>query len=321
LDSRQPRETSKFKFMKRCSGTLRSNLSYEPVELQFGTSGRRGEVAHLTQLEVYINALAELEYLQTLPREQGGIVPGDAFYFAHDLRPSSSRYVIEQDGRGELAQAVVQAIHDSKMRPVNLGKIPTPALTHYALSCACGSIMVTGSHIPFDRNGYKTNSARGELRKEDEGPINERVGNVRRRLYSGPYNESIFNERGLFKSGPRVLPPESDRGRKAYLERYAEFYSGCSLSGRRLLVYEHSAVGRDLLVELLDHIGAEVIPAGRSDRFVPIDTENIGREQLAAIQALARQVLEDEQPIFALVSTDGDSDRPLILGHGSTSGG
>ena len=32
-------------------------------------------------------------------------------------------------------------------------------------------MMVTGSHIPFDRNGYKTNSARGELLKRDEAPI------------------------------------------------------------------------------------------------------------------------------------------------------
>ena len=46
--------------------TLREHLSYEPRELQFGTSGRRGLVADLTQLEIYINALAEVRYLQTL---------------------------------------------------------------------------------------------------------------------------------------------------------------------------------------------------------------------------------------------------------------
>ena len=46
--------------------TLRSSLKYEPRELEFGTSGRRGKVVDLTQLEVYINALAELEYLQSL---------------------------------------------------------------------------------------------------------------------------------------------------------------------------------------------------------------------------------------------------------------
>jgi phosphomannomutase len=71
--------------------TLRSTLRYEPVELQFGTSGRRGKVADLTQLEVYLNAAAELEYLQSLDRSRGGIVRGGEFFFARDLRPRSHR--------------------------------------------------------------------------------------------------------------------------------------------------------------------------------------------------------------------------------------
>jgi len=294
--------------------SLRACLNYEPRELQFGTSGRRGEVADLTQLEICLNALAEIEYLQSLPRFQGGIARGEEFYFAYDLRASSSRYVEEQQGRGEIAQAIERAIRDAGMRPVNLGRIPTPALACYALSRGRGSVMVTGSHIPFDRNGYKTNSSRGELRKEDEQPINERVRQVRERLYSQPCADSPFNERGLFKEGHRELVPESDEGRAAYLERYVAFFAGESLGGMRLLVYQHSAVGRDLLVEVLERLGAEVIAAGRSETFVPIDTENIDAAQLAAIQALADQAAAGHGRLDAVVSTDGDSDRPLILG-------
>jgi len=295
-------------------GSLRACLNYEPRELQFGTSGRRGEVADLTQLEIYLNALAEIEYLQSLPRPQGGIARGEEFYFAYDLRPSSSRYVEEQQGRGEIAQAIERAIRDAGMHPVNLGRIPTPALACYALSRGRGSIMVTGSHIPFDRNGYKTNSARGELRKEDEQPINERVRRVRERLYSQPCADSPFNERGLFKEGHRELVPESEEGRAAYLARYTAFFAGESLGGMRLLVYQHSAVGRDLLVEILERLGAEVSAAGRSETFVPIDTENIDQAQLAAIQALADGAAARHGALEAVVSTDGDSDRPLILG-------
>ena len=70
--------------------TLRESLQYEPRELQFGTSGRRGLVVDLTHLEVYINALAELEYLQP---------EGEEIYFARDLRPSS----------GGIAEAIVAA--------------------------------------------------------------------------------------------------------------------------------------------------------------------------------------------------------------------
>jgi len=303
------------------SDSLRSRLAYEPVELNFGTSGRRGEVIHLTQLEVYINALAELEYLQSLGVAEGGIVPGDPFYFAYDLRPSSSRYAEEQGGRGEIAQAVVCAIMDSGMWPVNLGCIPTPALMHYAISRCKGSIMVTGSHIPFSRNGYKVNTSCGELLKKDESPINERVRRIRQSLYNQPYGESLFNEQGLFKTAHRELPPENRDARNKYSDRYARFFQGRSLKGKRILSYQHSAVGRDLLGDILERLGAEVIPGGRSETFVPIDTENIGDALLAAIQDLADRTCAEHGRLDAVVSTDGDSDRPLVIGVDPETGG
>jgi phosphomannomutase len=271
-------------------------------------------VVHLTQLEVYINALAELEYLQSLPGAKGGIVRGEEFYFAYDLRPSSTRYVPEQQGRGEIAQAIERAIRDAGMQPVNQGPIPAPALACYAISRGRGSIMVTGSHIPFDRNGYKTNTARGELLKEHEDPINRVVRLVRERVYSQSFAESLFDERGFFKAGHRDLSPESDAARTAYIERYTDFFRGLSLGGKRLLVYQHSAVGRDILVEILERLGAEAIPIGRSDTFVPIDTENIDEALLAGIQKLADEAAGKHGPADGVVSMDGDSDRPLILG-------
>ena len=212
---------------------------------------------------------------------------GEDFYFAYDLRPSSSEFVAEEEGRGEIAQAIVAAIGDAGMQAVNLGRIPTPALANFALSRNKGSIMVTGSHIPFDRNGYKTNSSRGELLKQQEAPINEQVRQVRQRLYEQPWDQSLFDERGMLKCGHQALPAEQGEARAAYIERFTDFFAGSTLNGKRILVYQHSAVGRDLLVEILERLGAQVVKAGRSDTFVPIDTENIDAAQLAVIQGLA----------------------------------
>lgn len=301
--------------------TVRSGLTYEPHELEFGTSGRRGKAVDLTQLEIYINCLAEIEYLQSLEVQEGGIVRGGDFYFARDLRPSSDSFVREFDGRGEIAQAIVAAIRDAGMQPINLGRIPTPALTSFALARGKGSIMVTGSHIPFDRNGYKTNSSKGELRKEQEAPIHQQVRTVRARLYAQPRNESLFDERGFLKTGHQDLPPEHSEASAAWIARFTHFFQGSSLRGKRLLVYQHSAVGRDLLVELLGRLGADVIAAGRSSTFVPIDTENIREPQLAIIQALADEAAAKHGPLDAVISTDGDSDRPLILGVDPAAGG
>jgi phosphomannomutase len=223
-------------------------------------------------------------------------------------------FVEAEGGRGELCQAVERAILDADMRPVNLGPIPTPALTYYALSRHLGSIMVTGSHIPFHLNGYKLNTSAGELLKEHEGPIGEMVAKVRARVYAQAFDESPFNECGMFKTGHQQLSPVNDAARMEYIDRYQSFFSGSTLRGRRILVYQHSAVARDVLVDLLEHFGAEVIPRGRSDKFVAIDTEAIDDAQLAELQAMADEVALVYGPLWAVVSTDGDSDRPLILG-------
>lgn len=294
--------------------SLIARLSYQPRELGFGTSGRRGRVQDLTQMEIYICALGELEYLQSLSLEQGGITRGDDFFYAADLRPSSTQFAPAEQGRGEIAQAIERAIRDAGMRPVNGGAIPTPALAYHALTRRKGSMMITGSHIPFDRNGYKTNTSRGELLKDHEAPIGEYVRRVRERIYKQPAQDSPFNEQGIFKSGHAELSPEDPSVREGYIRRYVDFFSGDTLAGTRVLCYQHSAVGRDLLVELLRQLGAEVIPAGRSEEFVPIDTENIDAERLAVIQALADEAIPQHGPFFAVVSTDGDSDRPLLLG-------
>jgi phosphomannomutase len=287
---------------------LRFHLAYKPQPLKFGTSGRRGEVVHLTQLEIYTNVLAEIHYLQSLQHFEGGIQAGDDFYFAHDLRPSSTDYV--ENGRGGLCQAVEQALKDGGMRPINLGAIPTPALTYYALKNAKGSIMVTGSHIPFDRNGYKLNTSKGELLKKDEQPINDAVELTREALLTQPYAESLFDNQGIFRNTQSGLLPAAAEGKTAYIQRYLSFFEGETLQGMKLLAYQHSAVGRDLLVEILQKLGAEVTPIGRSETFVPIDTEAIDQAQLDTIQNFYS---ETGRTFDAVVSTDGDSDRPLLL--------
>ncbi|MGC8988824.1 MAG: hypothetical protein ACP5MD_01750 [Verrucomicrobiia bacterium] len=306
--------------------SLGASLEYQPVELKFGTSGRRGEVVHLTQLEVYINAVAEMEYLLSLPKDEGGIRIGQNFYIGHDLRPSSTRFVPEQGGRGEIAQAIMTAVSDAGLRPVNLGAIPTPAVAYYALLHGCGSIMVTGSHIPFDRNGYKTYSAKGELRKQDEEPINARADEVRRRVYGQPLAESKFNPNGMFKTGHVELPQVQTDWKQTYANRYYDFFCGTAtgpaskpqrqsvLAGLRVLVYEHSAVGRDILADILMSFGADVVRAGRSEQFVPIDTENFDAHLAATIEKLAAEAWSKHGRIDAVVSTDGDSDRPLVIG-------
>src|SRR5579862_6185922 len=279
--------------------TLRSSLAFEPRELAFGTSGRRGLIRDLTDLEISINISAEIQYLKSLAPRQGGVQLGDEVFLARDLRPSSER----------IGCVIQYALRQLGMHPVNLGEMPTPALTWFAVDRGCASIMVTGSHIPFDRNGYKLNTTRGELLKEQEAPINALVRTVRELVYAEEFAASSFAADGSLRITPPALDAPSSGAVDAWIHRYTDFAGNSALAGKRILVYQHSAVGRDLLVDILRGLGAEPVPVGRSESFVPIDTENIGEAELSEI----RRLYSDLGPAWAVVSTDGDIDRPLLL--------
>jgi phosphomannomutase len=66
------------------------------------------------------------------------------------------------------------------------------------------------------------------------------------------------------------------------------------------------------LARILRELGAEVITAGRSETFIPIDTENVTDEQLNRLEEFAVAAEAGGKPLHAIVSTDGDSDRPLV---------
>ncbi|HEX6172596.1 MAG TPA: phosphomannomutase [Candidatus Binatia bacterium] len=278
--------------------SLVSFLNYTPVPLAFGTSGLRGLVKDITDLEAYINVKGALKYLLSI----GDMAAGTEVILAGDLRPSTDR----------IMRACMQAILDCDCSVENAGKIPTPALVSRAMANGAAGVMVSGSHIPFERNGIKINKSIGEILKSDESGILREVERVRDQEYSRTAATSAFNADGMLKE-PANLPPLDRRAEEAYVRRYTESFTNNGLSGLRVLIYQHSAVGRDILARILGELGAAVITAGRSDRFIPIDTENITGEQLDDFEKMISDGEADDQGFDAILSTDGDSDRPLMV--------
>jgi phosphomannomutase len=279
------------------SPTPPSFLEYTPVPLAFGTSGMRGLVRDLTDLEVYISVKGAIRYLVRV----GDIQPGSGIVVGGDLRPSTDR----------ILGACVQAIADSGCRADNVGKLPTPALVLHGIETACAGVMVTGSHIPFDRNGIKVSRSDSELLKSDEPGVLSAIAEVRAEEYAKSAAGSAFDARGMLKQAP-ALPPVSAAAEERYLGRYRGGFPVDVLRGRRIAFYEHSAVGRELCPLILTALGAEVVRVGRSDTFIPIDTENISDDALATLERLVAEVEAASGPVDAIVSTDGDSDRPLV---------
>ncbi len=238
----------------------------------FGTSGARGLVENMTDEVCQAYTLGFLSVIResfTFSRVALGI----------DLRPSSPA----------IAAACISAIRHLGINVDYCGALPTPALAYYAQTHQIPAIMVTGSHIPFDRNGIKFYRPDGEISKRDELAIAETEIDVVLPLVTA------------------ALPPITSAAVQQYQQRYVDFFPAQVLSGMRIGLYEHSSVARDMLRELLIQLGAEVIGIGRTDKFVPIDTEAVSEEDRQRGLDWAKQYAVD-----ALLSTDGDADRPLI---------
>ncbi|MFQ6554139.1 phosphomannomutase [Aestuariibius insulae] len=233
---------------------------------KFGTSGLRGLVSDLTDIVIrrYTGA-----FLAACPT-------GTGLYVARDLRPSSL----------SIAQTVIRSARAAGLDVADCGEAATPALALAAGEAVAAAIMVTGSHIPADRNGLKFYTPEGEITKADEAAI----------LAAGPLPQAS-REGGLTQRD--IMIP--------YGARYSRAFGPEALRGLRIGIYQHSTVQRDLLSDLFAALGAQTVRLGRSETFIPLDTEAVEPEVAAM---LARWIVEHD--LDAIVSADGDGDRPLL---------
>lgn len=258
------------------------------MALSFGTSGVRGLVTEFTDQQVYLLVSAFLKYADTL-KVSRSVSTG------RDLRESSPK----------MLRAVHQAIADHAKTILSCGAVPTPCLAFYSQENQSLAVMVTGSHIPADRNGVKFYLETGETLKHDD----QAIFNQYLKLKEQNYKSELFDADGGFKTknSPALSDVTADC-QKLFTTRYTQFFKDVNLSSYKVLFYEHSSVARDLAPAILEQLGAKIIRLGRSDMFIPVDTE--------AVDSLVQfQKWMEEYKADVLVSTDGDGDRPLVVDH------
>ncbi len=234
---------------------------------KFGTSGLRGLVTELTAACVDDHVGAFIKSCDM----------GTGLFVGHDLRASSP----------DISDMVTEAARMRGITVTQCGPVPTPALALAAMQDGAAAVMITGSHIPADRNGLKFYTPAGEITKEHEASIVAALG------ATAPATQ-------------RASVTQSETVAQSYLDRYVLAFAD-SLLGMCIGLYAHSAVGRDLMADLLTRLGAQVVMLGRSDVFIPVDTE--------AVSAPVRAQLNDwaaEHAVDAIISTDADGDRPLV---------
>ncbi|MGE6783253.1 phosphomannomutase [Ensifer adhaerens] len=249
------------------------------MQLKFGTSGLRGLSEELMGEPSARYATAFARYLLTSGRSQ----PGDPIVIARDFRDSSP----------EIAAVCASALSREGLRVFDCGTVPTPALALYGRACGAAGLMITGSHIPADRNGIKFYRPDGEIDKEDEVAISRIADEIAGQL-------APVADHGLGED-------HASRAAALFIERNRQLLPAGALAGLKVGVYQHSTVARDLLADLIAFFGADVVALGRSEHFVPVDTEAVSTETIERLQAWAR-----EHRLDAIVSADGDGDRPLV---------
>lgn len=253
------------------------------MSLKFGTSGVRGLVTEMTDRECYLYASAYIDVLKSRSDVSKVCLAGD-------FRSSTPR----------ILKSIQAAIIDKGLEAVHCGFVPTPALAAYAMSMGAGSIMVTGSHIPDDRNGIKFYMTWGEILKSEEEEISKKYTSLKE---SGI--EVEVDNFGALTDPPADLSITSEAS-DLFIKRYTDVFSSNALQGYKVVFYQHSTVGREVMPLILEKLGAEVIKVGWSDTFVPVDTEAV-----AEPEKLAAWVKEHGADL--LMSADGDGDRPLVV--------
>lgn len=251
--------------------------------VQFGTSGVRGLVEDMTDRVCFAYATAFLQYLN----DKHLISAEKHVGIAGDLRFSTPR----------IMNAVAAACTAMGFVPINCGTIPSPAIALYGIHNKIPTIMVTGSHIPDDRNGIKFNTPFGEILKADEQAIKQQQVRV---------SLDIFTDEGMLIRN-NYLPASINDAETFYIDRFINFFPENYLKGRNIGLYEHSSVARDCFKAILEKLGGHVTSLGRSDKFIAVDTEAIRPEDIQ----LAKQ-WSDQYHFDCIISTDGDGDRPLI---------
>ncbi|MCP4653412.1 MAG: hypothetical protein GY858_08545 [Candidatus Omnitrophica bacterium] len=322
-------------------GCLLQEMDYTPKPTGMGTSGFRGLVDVMKDIEPYAITSGFSDWLvskaQLAVDNNGAIVPGQKMVLAMDFRRSSPVF----------ANAIATACRDLGVEVDFLDEVSTPIMAYYCQKYNLPGIMITGSHTAGKFNGLKLYSKDGEVLNEaeekDDG-VSDKEGIIaavkarREVLYKQAATDSIFGVRGLFKPGANVdinAIKVNDEAKKIYIQRFVDAFSTADnpqpFKGYAVVYWGHSTVAVQEHVDIYRALGMKVIERRRrSNSFIALDTENMTKEHLADIKKDMRTVKKDygarevegktvirvdgeDVILLGETSADGDGDRSMVI--------
>lgn len=215
--------------------------------------------------------------------------------FGSEMRHRRQQQVIVgRDNRvssTELAEALMRGVRDAGLNTIDIGMVATPTVYHASVTnSASPAVMVTGSHLPPNENGFKITQGLNPFFGED-------IQRLRVRIETGDFTVGAGEHRIDPQAAARYLTDLGKRFQPA--ERPL-----------KLVVDAGNGMGGLFAPSLLRHMGHEVIemycepdgtyPNHPADPFVEANTQD------------ARRALLEHQADLALLF-DGDADRLGIV--------
>lgn len=245
-------------------------------------------------------------------KEQANLTPVTAFLFGkafalwladkHNCNPSKLMIAVGNDSRitaEPLREGLICGIKSAGASAKNFGLASTPAMFMSTVmkefSCA-GSVMITASHLPYNRNGFKFFTSEGGLEKNDISAlisISEKI----------PY-EKIPCE-------PSVSEPELMDAYSSYLaEKIRQGIGGSvpdkPLSGLKIIVDAGNGAGGFFVEKVLKVLGADTSGSQflEPDGMFPNHEPNPENDE--AMKSIQAAVLESKADLGIIFDTDVD---------------
>lgn len=244
-----------------------------------------------------------------LTKETAGRIAGSFIYWLSkkvQKNPVMLKVCVGQDSRisGDvLKEGVLEAIALWGAEGYDAGLSTTPAMFMSTVMPQFefdGAIMITASHLPYERNGFKFFTAEGGTEKEDIAEILRLAS--RYNFIGGVYEEMDTNVTMMYAAYLRQMISQGLRGVPGYLK------------GMHIVVDAGNGAAGFFAKDVLERMGADISGSLYLEPDGMFPNHPANPENAEAMEAICKAVRDNDADLGIIFDTDGD--RSAAVGPG-----
>ena len=244
-----------------------------------------------------------------LTKEQAGQITGSFVYWLSkkvQKNPVMLKICVGHDPRisaEELKEGVLEAIALWGAEGFDAGLATTPAMFMATVMPQFefdGAIMITASHLPYERNGFKFFTAEGGTEKEDIAEILRLAS--RYNFIGGVYEKNPTNVRMMYASYLRQMISSGLKDVPGYLK------------GMHIVVDAGNGAAGFFAEDVLERMGADISGSLYLEPDGMFPNHPANPENKEAMAAICKAVKDNNADLGIIFDTDGD--RSAAVGPG-----